>query len=59
MVKGLKESDMAFNRIQMELEELFGTKKISRAEADRRLKVIREVKKFMDGVPMPKRKEVK
>jgi hypothetical protein len=43
----------------MELEELFGTKKISRAEADRRLKVIREVKKFMDGVPMPKRKEVK
>ena len=55
----IKESDIAFNRFQLELEELVGNKKISKAEAARRLRVIREVKAFMDGVPMPKRKEVK
>jgi len=57
-MKRITESDITFNRIQLELEELVGKKEISKAEAERRLRVIRKVKKFMDGVPMPKRKEV-
>ena len=50
MKNRIAESDIAFNRVQLELEELVGKKEISKAEAERRLRVICEVKKFMDGV---------
>ena len=52
MKNKITESDIAFNRFQLELEELVGKKEISREEADRRLKRIRAVKRFMDGVPL-------